>query len=44
MDSLDMVMMCQFMAMGPEKTRKYFKKCEEAAAAREHKGLEDKVK
>ena len=43
MDSFDMVMMCRYMQMGPEKTRVYLKQCEEMAAAREHKGLEEKV-
>jgi hypothetical protein len=37
-------MMYRFQAMEPEKVRDYLKGCEEAAAAaREHKGLEEKV-
>jgi hypothetical protein len=42
--TLDVAMMYRFQAMEPEKVRDYLKGCEEAAAAaREHKGLEEKV-
>ena len=40
---LDVAMMYRFKAMGPEKARAYLKRCEEVAAARERKGLEEKV-
>jgi hypothetical protein len=42
-DPLDVAMMYRFKAMEPEKLRAYLKGCEEVAAARERKGLEEKV-
>jgi hypothetical protein len=39
----DLVMMYRFKAMEPEKVRAYLRGCEEMAAARERKGLEEKV-
>lgn len=42
-DSHDAFMRYRFKAMGPEKTRTYLKECEEMLAARERKGLEEKV-
>jgi hypothetical protein len=41
---LDLVMMYRFMAMEPENVRAYLRGSEEIAAARERKGLEEKVK
>lgn len=43
MDFFDMVMMCPFMAMGPDKTKAYLKECEEMAKTKERKALEEKV-
>lgn len=42
-DPFDSVMMYRCQAMEPEKVRAYLKGCEEMAAARECKGLEEKV-
>ncbi len=39
----DVVMMYRFQAMEPEKVRAYLEGCEEMAAARELKGLEENV-
>lgn len=40
---IDMAMMYRFMFMDPENVRAYQKECEEVTAARERKGLEEKV-
>src|SRR6266850_895477 len=40
---IDVAMMYRFMAMEPENVRAYLKECEEVAAARERKGLDEKV-
>ena len=42
-DPYDVVMMYRFQAMEPEKVRAYLEGCEEMAAARERKGLQEKV-
>jgi len=42
-DPYDVVMMYRFQAMEPEKVRAYLEGCEEMAAARELKGLEENV-
>jgi hypothetical protein len=39
----DLLMMYRFRAMEPEKVRAYLRGCKEMAAARERKGLEEKV-
>ena len=42
-DPYDVVMMCRFQAMEPDKVRSYLQGCEEMVAARERKGLEEKI-
>jgi hypothetical protein len=42
-DPYDVLMNYRFKAMGPEQVRTYMNQCEEMVAARERKGLEEKV-
>jgi len=42
-DPYDVVMMYRFQAMEPDKVRSYLKGCAEMVAARERKGLEEKI-